>query len=135
MTTEYILNEAMERVLELLTPSNRLVMRVMLHTGLRVGDVLALKPEQLRRRFVVTEQKTGKRKTITLTNDLLCQLRLLTGEIWVFPKRETPPSTGQGKRFGQMSSERREPVGCIRMWAPIAREKPMPWSCTGSMAT
>jgi len=90
MTTEYILNEAMERVLELLTPSNRLVMRVMLHTGLRVGDVLALKPEQLRRRFVVTEHKTGKRKTVTLTDDLLCQLRLLAGEIWVFPMRGDP---------------------------------------------
>lgn len=41
MTTEYLLNEQMEHVLSALTPSNRLVMRVCLHTGLRVGDVLA----------------------------------------------------------------------------------------------
>ncbi len=47
MTTEYLLNEQMEHVLSALTPSNRLVMRVCLHTGLRVGDVLALRTEQL----------------------------------------------------------------------------------------
>ena len=40
MTTEYLLNEQMEHVLSALTPSNRLVMRVCLHTGLRVGAVL-----------------------------------------------------------------------------------------------
>lgn len=45
MTTEYLLNEQMEHVLAALTPYNRLVMRVCLHTGLRVGDVLALRTE------------------------------------------------------------------------------------------
>lgn len=45
MTTEYLLNEQMEHVLSALTPSNCLVMRVCLHTGLRVGDVLALRTE------------------------------------------------------------------------------------------
>lgn len=87
MTTEYILNEAMERVLDLLEPSNRLVIRVMLHTGLRVTDVLELKPEQLKRRFVVVEKKTGKRRTVTLPDRLLDDLREHSGAYWVFPGR------------------------------------------------
>ena len=76
MTTEYLLNEQMEHVLAALTPSNRLVMRVCLHTGLRVGDVLALRTEQLQApQFWITEQKTGKRRRVNLTNELFEQLR------------------------------------------------------------
>ena len=76
MTTEYLLNEQMEHVLSALTPSNRLVMRVCLHTGLRVGDVLALRTEQLLTpQFWITEQKTGKRRRVNLTNELFEQLR------------------------------------------------------------
>lgn len=43
MTTEYLLNREVGHVLAALTPANALVMRVCLHTGLRVGDVLALR--------------------------------------------------------------------------------------------
>ena len=72
LTTEYLLNEQVERVLLLLTPVNRLVMRVALHTGLRISDVLSLKTEDLMRgpRWAITEQKTGKRRTIALPHDL-----------------------------------------------------------------
>lgn len=80
MTTEYLLNEQMEHVLSALTPSNRLVMRVCLHTGLRVGDVLALRTEQLLTpQFWITEQKTGKRRRVNLTNELFEQLRDCSG--------------------------------------------------------
>lgn len=90
MKTEYILNESMERVLGVLTPSNRLVMRVALHTGLRVGDVLALRPAQLRRQFYVTEAKTGKRRRVNLTDELLTDLLTHAGSQWVFPHRCDP---------------------------------------------
>lgn len=82
----------MERVLDLLTPANRLVVRVMLHTGLRVGDVLTLKPEDLKRRFVVTEQKTGKRRTVTLSDALLRDLKRNSGKLWVFEGRSSEVS-------------------------------------------
>ena len=59
MTTEYLLNREVEHVLAALTPSNRLVVRVSLHTGLRVSDVLALRTEQLKPSFWVKESKTG----------------------------------------------------------------------------
>lgn len=80
----------MERVLGILTPSNRLVMRVALHTGLRVGDILQLRPGQLKRQFYVTEQKTGKRRRVNLTDELLEELIAHAGEEWVFPHRTDP---------------------------------------------
>ena len=75
-------------MLAALLPDNRNVMRVCLHTGLRISDVLALKPEQLRRRFTITEQKTGKRRAVSLTDALLRDLQARAGEHWVFPGRD-----------------------------------------------
>ena len=54
MKTEYLLEREVGHVLAALTPQNRLIARVCLHTGLRVGDVVALKRGQLGRQFVVT---------------------------------------------------------------------------------
>lgn len=89
MTTEYLLQEQVDRVLLLLTPVNRLVMRVALHTGLRVSDVLALKTEDLLRgpRWSVVEAKTGKRKLVALPHDLWHDLQGVCGTKWVFPGR------------------------------------------------
>lgn len=87
MKTEYLLNREVEHVLAALTPSNRLALRVTLHTGLRVGDVLALRTEQLRPQFWVTESKTGKRKLVGLPGPLLADLKANAGEEWAFPSR------------------------------------------------
>lgn len=87
MKTEYLLDKEVERVLALLTPDNRLVMRVALATGLRIGDVLALKPEQLKPHFWVTESKTGKRRQVGLREPLLSDLKDYAGKWWVFPGR------------------------------------------------
>lgn len=85
MTTEYLVWREMEHVLAALTPANRLVCRVCVATGLRVGDVVALRTDQLAPQFWITEQKTGKRRRVNLTNKLLGQLRAQAGESWVFP--------------------------------------------------
>ena len=85
MRTEYLLEKEVERVLDLLTVENRLVMRVLLHTGIRIGDALRLKPEQLRPNFWITEQKTGKRRQIGLPEPLLSNLKDAAGVYWVFP--------------------------------------------------
>ena len=90
MKAEYLLNEQVKLVLAVLTPVNRLVLRTMLHTGLRVGDVLALRTDQLKSRFWLTEQKTGKRRFVGLTADLLADLRANAGETWVFEHRTDP---------------------------------------------
>lgn len=72
-------------MLGLLTYENRLVMRLLLHTGLRISDALALKPEQLKPNFWVTEQKTGKRRQVGIPEPLLSDLKEAAGEHWVFP--------------------------------------------------
>lgn len=82
-----MLNREVEQVLLLLTPENRNVMRVCLHTGLRLGDVLQLRTEQLKPNFWVTEQKTGKRRQVGLPAQLLEDLRKGAGPVWVFPGR------------------------------------------------
>lgn len=88
MKTEYLFDKEVDRVLALLTPDNRLVLRVALATGLRIGDVLALRPDQLKSHFWVTESKTGKRRQVGLREPLLSDLKSYAGKWWVFPGRD-----------------------------------------------
>lgn len=85
---EYLFDREVELILAALTPENRLAMRVALHTGLRIGDVLHLRPQQLSSLFWITEQKTGKRRQVGLPRPLLEELRENAGETWVFPGRD-----------------------------------------------
>lgn len=87
MKTEYLLKREVDLILEALTPTNRLVVRVAMHTGLRVGDVLQLKTADLKSRFWITESKTGKRKQIGIPEPLLSDLRAQAGNPYVFPAR------------------------------------------------
>lgn len=80
----------MEHIFAALTPANRLVCRVAVHTGLRVGDVLALRAEKLRPQMWVTEAKTGKRRRINLPKPLYEAVKAQAGEIWVFPSVRDP---------------------------------------------
>lgn len=88
MRVEYLLEREVELVLSALTHENRLVMRTALATGLRVGDVLALKPDRLKAHFWVTEQKTGKKRQVGLPEPLLSDLKKNAGREWVFPGRD-----------------------------------------------
>ena len=88
MKTEYLLHKEVELILCALTEQNRLVIRTALHTGLRIGDVLALKPDRLKPHFWVTEQKTGKPRQLGLPEPLLSDLKKNAGEHWVFPGRD-----------------------------------------------
>lgn len=84
MRTEYLIDKEVERVLDLLTLENRLVMRLLLHTGIRISDALNLRTAQLRPNFWITEQKTGKRRQIGIPEPLLSDLRKYAGAVWVF---------------------------------------------------
>lgn len=87
MKTEYLLHQQVEHVLAALTPQNRLIARVCLHTGLRVGDVVSLRTQQLGRQFMVTESKTKKRRRVGLPDSLLREIRQQAGAVWAFPGR------------------------------------------------
>ena len=96
MKTEYLLNREVDLVLAMLTPRNALIMRVALHTGLRVGDVLALRTAQLAPRFWVTESKTKKRRQIGLPEPLLTDIKNQAGQTWAFESPRTGrPQTRQ----------------------------------------
>jgi integrase len=85
MKSEYLLNREVDGVLAMLTPANAIVMRVALHTGLRISDVLSLKSSQIAPRFWVTESKTGKRRQVGLPEPLLSDVKNQAGTIWAFP--------------------------------------------------
>lgn len=97
MTTEYLMRREMEHVFAALTPANRLVCQVAVHTGLRVGDVLAIPTAKLGRQFWVTERKTGKRKRVNLPQTLVDDIRAQAGPVWAFPGARSPdkPRTRQ----------------------------------------
>lgn len=88
MKTEYLLQREVDEILAMLMPGNALVMRVALHTGLRVGDVLAIKTDQLKPRFWLTESKTGKRRQVGLPEPLLSDVLSCAGETWAFPGKD-----------------------------------------------
>lgn len=85
MTTDYILHEQMEHILAALTPQNALIMRTLLHTGMRLSDVLSLRTEQLKPSGWYTEGKTGKRRRYGLPSELLEAIRAQSGPEWAFP--------------------------------------------------
>lgn len=68
--TDYLYQRQLDRVLGLLMPGNSLVVRVQLHTGLRVGDVLRLQ-FPLHHQMWLSEGKTGKRRHIGLPQQLI----------------------------------------------------------------
>ena len=90
MTTEYLMRREMEHVLAALTPANALVCRVCAHTGLRVGDVVALRTADLKPQFWITEAKTGKRRRVNLPKQLLADLKAQAGQTWVFEGARGP---------------------------------------------
>lgn len=99
MTTAYLLDREVSHVLAALTPSNRLVCRVCLHTGLRLGDVLALRTQQLQPHFWVRESKTGKRRQVGLPAGLLADVKEQAGRSGPF-QAGTPPSTAPARPSG-----------------------------------
>lgn len=86
LRTEYILNGQLDLLLAGMLPDNRLVFRVMLRTGLRVSDVLNLKLDDISRCFWITEQKTGKRRQVGLSDELILEIKRRAGKSeWAFP--------------------------------------------------
>ena len=87
MTSDYIFKGELEHLLAALTPENRLACEVSLATGLRIGDVLAIKTAAIGPKMSVQEAKTGKRRTISLSRDLRDRMALQAGSVFVWPNR------------------------------------------------
>ena len=88
--SDWVNGDVMSHILAALTPENRLAIICSIVTGLRIGDVLALRRSDIDRdRFTVTEEKTLKRRSIRLPARLRDELLLQCGKIYVFPHRYT----------------------------------------------
>lgn len=92
MRSDYVDRDIMGHILFALTPVNRLVCKVALETGLRIGDILSLRTADIvsKKTFTIREQKTGKRRKITLREPLRKQLADIAGETFVFEHRTDP---------------------------------------------
>lgn len=80
----------MAHVLAAMMPINRLIIQVSMATGLRVGDVLALRADKLAERMTVREAKTGKTRRVYIPKQLLARMYRARGAVWVFEGRNDP---------------------------------------------
>jgi len=87
LRSAWVSDDVMGHILAALTKENRLAVLVSLTTGLRISDVLSLRTGQLKKKFTITEQKTLKRKLVTLSDKLLNELIAIAGPVFVFEHR------------------------------------------------
>lgn len=88
MKSDYMKPENYNKLFVFMSYENTLVLRVSLETGLRIGDVLKMHPDDLKGRTITySAEKTGKRGRAVITQDLAKRLRQVAGEMYIFPKR------------------------------------------------
>lgn len=91
MRTDYIESELYNKMYVLMQYENALALRVSLETGMRIDDVLSLRPSDIEGRKVrYTAKKTGKVGRATLSADLAKRLDRIKGKHFVFVHRIDP---------------------------------------------
>ncbi len=87
--SEWVSEDAWAIVLALLTPENQLAVEMSLRYGMRIGDVLALKVEQVRKPngFTYKEEKTGKRRRVVVADFTRRRLLAVAGRVYIFEHR------------------------------------------------
>lgn len=88
--TSYASRTQMGHILAAMMPTNALIVRVCMRTGLRVSDVLELKTALLKPRQTVRERKTGKSRRVVWSQQLYEQMLAQAGRYWVFESRTDP---------------------------------------------
>lgn len=88
MTTEYLYQQEVDRVLSALMPQNQLIVKVMLQTGMRLSDALRMPTEALVPSGWYIEAKTGKKRRYGLPRPLLEAIKAQAGPEWAFPGRK-----------------------------------------------
>lgn len=88
MKSDYMKPENYNKLFVFMTYENTLVLRVSLETGLRIGDILKMRPEDIKGRTITyTAEKTGKRGRAVVSQDLANRLKQVAGDRYIFPKR------------------------------------------------
>lgn len=88
MRVDYIKPSVYKKIYMVMQYENALALRTSLETGLRIGDVLRLRPQDIDGRTItITAQKTGKECSKVLSADLCKRLCQISGKEWVFEGR------------------------------------------------
>lgn len=87
MRSRYLTETELSRLRSKMSASEWLPVRVSLETGLRVGDVVKIRPDDIRGNFLhYTAEKTGKEGKVKIKNSLANTLKFAgLGEVWCFP--------------------------------------------------
>lgn len=97
MKAKYIEDAELEALQGCMSEAEFLPFLVSLETGLRIGDVLKLKPSDVRGGYVYyVAEKTGKAGRAKISRGLQRRLHVPNGSEWIFPGRNgTKPLTRQ----------------------------------------
>lgn len=97
MRSEIITHDEFNRMSRYLQPDNKLALETSISTGLRIGDVLALRDTNLIDNYIVfVAQKTGKSGKSRIPAALMRRLKANVQNGFVFPGRSgTKPRTRQ----------------------------------------
>ena len=87
--TDYLKPRDFDKVYMLMKYENALAMRVSLETGLRIGDVLSLTPDNINEgQITAIAEKTNKPYKKKISSDLEQRLLQISGREWVFEGRD-----------------------------------------------
>lgn len=85
LMTDYVSPDDFGRICAHMHHENALAVEVSLETGLRIGDVVALRRNQLDgQRIHFTASKTGKSGSKRISAQLAKQLRQIAGAVYIF---------------------------------------------------
>lgn len=90
MKSDYVDAKTMEHLLALLMPENRAAIECSMRYGMRIGDVLSLKREQVQKySFTYTEMKSGKSRRVRMAKSFADSLLSLGSpeSSYIFPSR------------------------------------------------
>lgn len=88
LRSDWVCHETISHVLAALMPPNRLAIEVSMRYGMRIGDVLSMRREDVvKGSWTYKEQKTGKRRRIRLSKLLQERLLSQSGRVYVFEGR------------------------------------------------
>lgn len=101
--TTYANRGQMAHVLAALMPTNALVVKLCMATGLRISDVLELRTSELKRRQTVRESKTGKTRRIQWPAGLYEQMQEQAGNTGYLRAGQTERNTVNVRPCGRTS--------------------------------
>lgn len=88
MRADYVKSDALRLLVNSMQYENGLALEVCIETGLRIGDVLKIRPGDLEGcRLSYVAEKTGKSGVKVLSRSLAKALRRIQGRDWVFEGR------------------------------------------------